>query len=842
MYCKLIARRDDPNFSYIIAKNPNGAPYERDIGYTEDARKVRGRYTEDGYEIEVANDGLAFLERMKEANEAAYVRAEVWIVCPGNLKGFAEAFRSAIYGKRGPIAEEVFFAPKELSAIIGPFPNFVPAAFEDVGLKAEHAPSETAPERLREACMLRVWSETPLSVTEFLQKIYIVSMALTMKYNWAGFIEEAQIDKFIALSASWLNKCPKRDRLIGQLSGFKKTLVTRFEAGLPKAEEPESLDEGLATVDPERQRSLHEQRHAWILRSIPPETKHIVDLGSSEGKLLAAILEKMPEAHVVGVEANRDKIARMRRRLKSKRLELLHDNLVHLHDPDRLVGAEVLVATEVIEHLEAQDRARFVEVMRDLIAPPLILLTTPNVDYNDKFNLAPGEYRHHDHRIEYTEAQLREEVITPLEKDYDVRLEKLLPEEDLQPSFLVIATRRAPRTTTTERHLRARREAARMGMPLYLDGAAETINPGALLEGYTSYPFLDNARQIFYLGPTMAPADYCDAAPDYLEHPEGCFKYYTERGVFRLVEEPKYMGSRGYIILFRQEEHARRLGFDSPIVVNSRSGSPFFKDPGQLAAIYEDVRGKLKDDVTILDAEILPWKLKADRLIARDFRLPGEAALLWRERCQPEGMRNAKRFLEVVDHFGNDGPLEVRAFHLLAAASLKTKQDGRVFFDRFRLGFFRSHRDQWIELRQLEGDIVKAVPLTHVNLDSPIDREEAVRRWKSFCQDGGEGFVYKPEMFLVRDESGYLRQPAMKVRGPDYLRIIYGMDYSRPEYLDRLKKRGTWAKRKLAIMEQELGVRILRAFVHHNTVERLRAIGAFLGIDEVRGRDIDKTL
>lgn len=83
---------------------------------------------------------------------------------------------------------------------------------------------------------------------------------------------------------------------------------------------------------------------------------------------------------------------------------------------------------------------------------------------------------------------------------------------------------------------------------------------------------------------------------------------------------------------------------------------------------------------------------------------------------------------------------------------------------------------------------------------------------------------------------------ALKVRGRDYLRIIYGMDYLRPEYFDKLKQRGTKMKRLLALQEQEIAMQILRCFINGNDTERLRSVAAFLGLEFAEASTIDKTL
>ena len=855
MYIKISTAAPDDDFSYILAKNPASPPYERQVGGASTGRRVRGRYTPDGaYEVVVVNDGLLFFNEMRARNEAAYVRPEPWLICPSNLKGAAMAFRSALQGDEGKeLSAERFHAPKMLRAELGPFPGRVWAEFfEALGLKVEELEEGT-----REAKTLVLTTIAPMSVTVFLQKIYIAMMTFTSKWAFYDKVEDAQVDKYLALTKSWLGTVPEpyNSVIVRRLTGYRKSLQARFEA----AAAGENVDAAEASKDEkeeetERRLSLHEKRHELILANIPADAKKLVDFGSGEGKLLRKLLERLPEAAVIGIDARRDRIRRTRRGLgaTNQRVEIRHDNLLFPRNWRELVGADVLIASEVIEHMGKGDRRHFVRLIAELLEPKILFLTTPNIDANvEMFNMPPGALRHDDHKIEFTPTQFREEVVEPLSAFYEVTYLEVLPGAPLQPSFCIVAKRKDGKSSVGRDYIKYGIE--RMAETAYFATTNVTVTSKDLREGMTTHPFLENSRNIFYLGPTIAPVDYLSELEQYLEgseagpfleHPLAAFKYYLERGIATLVEEPKYMGSRAYALLFRDPEQAHRHGFRYPILLNARSGGYFFRDAAQAMPLWQDIAPKMKDDFIILDMELMPWTLKAERLIANDFTLPGEAALLWRRRHQPELADNASKFLEMVRLYGANTPLEARVFHVLAAGKVtenKKKPNWLHYYDP-RYGFYRTHEEQLAEIRELEGDIVKPVGHHLVDLHSVASREASIKRWMEYCASGGEGFVYKTPTFLTLGSTGYPIQPALKVRGRDYLRIIYGMDYLRPEYFDKLKQRGTKMKRLLALQEQEIAMQILRCFINGNDTERLRSVAAFLGLEFAEASTIDKTL
>ncbi len=118
------------------------------------------------------------------------------------------------------------------------------------------------------------------------------------------------------------------------------------------------------------------------------------------------------------------------------------------------------------------------------------------------------------------------------------------------------------------------------------------------------------------------------------------------------------------------------------------------------------------------------------------------------------------------------------------------------------------------------GGLLLATPYRLVDVTDSASVAEATRWWEELTARGGEGMVVKPLDFFVRGRRG-LVQPAVKCRGPEYLRIIYGPEYLRPENLERLRSRSVARKRSLALREFALGIEALERFVRKEPLRRV---------------------
>ncbi|KWX80129.1 polynucleotide kinase-phosphatase [Paenibacillus jilunlii] len=346
-------------------------------------------------------------------------------------------------------------------------------------------------------------------------------------------------------------------------------------------------------------------------------------------------------------------------------------------------------------------------------------------------------------------------------------------------------------------------------------------------------------EELVYIPPTMSPAPAVSADEAYLEHPREAIAYYRSQGVKTMVAEKKHMGSRAVLLLFRDEAAAvPYVGRPTLGTVYTRTGRAFFgKDTETevLSRLSSDLHqagywARYDTDLLLLDAEIIPWNLKARELIATQYAHVAEAAAMDREQLlgklreaenagrdvsgwvqEMEGkLKNARVFREAFQQYcwdtsGLDG-VRIAPFHTLA-------HSGRTFFDQ-------SHLWHMEHGRELAGVSPLFMETEFRTVTSEADEADVIRWWEELTEDGHEGIVIKPETFIVRSGKGLI-QPAIKVRGRKYLHIIYGMDYLQPDNLARLKLRKTGKKERHALMECALSVESVERFIRKEPLERM---------------------
>lgn len=367
--------------------------------------------------------------------------------------------------------------------------------------------------------------------------------------------------------------------------------------------------------------------------------------------------------------------------------------------------------------------------------------------------------------------------------------------------------------------------------------AVREENAAAALEVMSR--FAVDPRLLTYLPPTMAPTA-TSKEEGYLEHPAEAFAQYRADGVARVVCEEKHMGSRAVALVCRDADVAReRFGTgdagagDSPTgALHTRTGRPFLDD----AALTEAVLGRLRAAVTaaglweewdtdwvLLDAELMPWSLKAAGLLRSQYAAVGAASGAVFPAAEAALAAAVERGIDV-------GALADRQHGRAEDASAFTEAYRRYCWsteglDGVRLAPFQilavqgrslaavPHDEQlaWLD-RLVEHDPTGLLQVTRRLVVETAD-EASVRSgidwWREMTGRGGEGMVVKPLGAFVRDGKGRLVQPGIKVRGREYLRIIYGPEYTRPENLDRLRGRFLGHKRSLALREYALGLEAL---------------------------------
>lgn len=360
-------------------------------------------------------------------------------------------------------------------------------------------------------------------------------------------------------------------------------------------------------------------------------------------------------------------------------------------------------------------------------------------------------------------------------------------------------------------------------------------NAAAALEVMSRFAL--NPKWLLYLPPTMSPPE-TSALPDMLEHPAEVFDYFRRQGLDRVVCEEKHMGSRVVLVLARDEEAARRrfgVVGEGPGKCYTRTGRNFFTDAALEAAFLARVQEALTaagfweqfgTDWLCLDAELLPWSAKAQELIKNQYAavaaaataalpeaaavlsqaatrsLDGIEALLARTTAREDAARHYaaayRRYCWPVESLSD---LRLAPFHLLAT-------EGRTYFDKDHAW----HMETLRAICRADEGLLRATPYRVVQLQDIPDVEAATQWWTELTAAGGEGMVVKPYDFVPAGRKN-LVQPALKCRGREYLRIIYGPDYLLPGNLERLRERAVKSKRNLALREFALGVEGLERFV-----------------------------
>ncbi|MGM9380543.1 polynucleotide kinase-phosphatase [Streptomyces antibioticus] len=377
--------------------------------------------------------------------------------------------------------------------------------------------------------------------------------------------------------------------------------------------------------------------------------------------------------------------------------------------------------------------------------------------------------------------------------------------------------------------------------------------------------FAVDPRLLPYLPPTMAPTP-TSRVEGYLEHPAEAFAQYAGDGVARVVCEEKHMGSRAVALVCRDAETARRrfgVGEGPTGALYTRTGRPFFTDP----EMTEEVLGRLRTavgeaglwdeldtDWLLLDAELMPWSLKASGLLRSQYAAVGAASgavfpgvlaalegaagrgvdvteLLSRQR---ERATEAAAFTDAYRRYcwptdGLDG-VRLAPFQILAGQG------------RSLAGL--PHDEQLTLLdRLVEHDptgLLRTTRRLYVDTGDPESVRAGVDWWLEMTGRGGEGMVVKPLGALVRGAEGRLVQPGVKCRGREYLRIIYGPEYTRPDNLARLRGRFLNHKRSLAIREYVLGLEALDRLAGGEPLWRIHE--AVFGVLALESEPVDPRL
>lgn len=387
-------------------------------------------------------------------------------------------------------------------------------------------------------------------------------------------------------------------------------------------------------------------------------------------------------------------------------------------------------------------------------------------------------------------------------------------------------------------------------------------NAAAALESMSRFAI--DPRWLVYLPPTMAPTE-TSALPGYLEHPEQAIAYFKSQCIDKVICEEKHMGSRAIVIVCKDAEAAaRRFKVTDGLsgVCYTRTGRAFFNNDEALEQqLIERVRtainksglwDKLETDWLILDCELMPWSAKAQALLQQQYAPVASAAenvLAVAKDLLAAAAQRVADIQSMASDYADRANLvhkyrqayrqycwpvnalagyKLAPFHILA-------HENNLNMDKdhgWHVGLIN-------ELCETNLDFLQLTHYQVVNLENQDECNQAIAWWEAMTASGGEGMVMKPYLFTQSGSKG-LVQPGIKCRGPEYLRIIYGPEYTRPDNLDRLRKRGLGKKRNLALQEYALGYEGLKRYVEGNPLHKVHE--CVFGILALESEPVDPRL
>ena len=291
------------------------------------------------------------------------------------------------------------------------------ALFEPLGynVSAERQPLDTAFPEWGASTYWSVTLRATHRLHDLLTHLYVLLPVLDDdKHYWVG---EDELEKLLAKGEGWLSTHPERDLIVDRYLRYRRLLTREALARLVVEDDtdPDATEEAQAREEEilEDRISLSEQRMMAVLAVLRGAgATRVIDLGCGEGKLLRTLLTNTDCEQIAGMDVSSRALALAKRRLRLDRLPARQRARIKLfqgaltYRDQRLTGYDAAFALEVIEHLEPARLGAFERVLFEFARPPTVVITTPNTEYNVRFeNLAAGRLRHGDHRFEWTREE-----------------------------------------------------------------------------------------------------------------------------------------------------------------------------------------------------------------------------------------------------------------------------------------------------------------------------------------------------------------------------------------------------------------------------------------------------
>ena len=350
-------------------------------------------------------------------NDRPYVGSSFLSVAMGDVFGSAMTGKSK---ERQELAERSI--PLEATLTVLPCrggEKVLRSLFEPLGytVKARGYPLDSKFAEWGESSYFTVTLQGKVQLRQLLTHLYVLIPVLDNdKHYWVG---DDEVEKLLRRGESWLASHPQRELIASRYLKYRRSLINdalerllgEEDSAADQAQEAHAQEEAQV----EQRISLNEQRLGTVLAALKSSgAKRVLDLGCGEGKFLQVLLKDRQFEQIVGMDVSHRALEIAKDRLHLDRLPEMHRQrlqLVHgslMYRDKRLAGFDAAAVVEVIEHLDPPRLAAFERVLFEHARPASIVLTTPNAEYNVKWESLPaGKFRHKDHRFEWTRAQFQ---------------------------------------------------------------------------------------------------------------------------------------------------------------------------------------------------------------------------------------------------------------------------------------------------------------------------------------------------------------------------------------------------------------------------------------------------